>query len=75
MTRILEQSGTPGRVHYIPVDPAKAQGFLRQYPHVEQLLHEAQEPLQHTFGTDVAVSITVISNPDIVPGELLVSSI
>lgn len=75
MTCVLAQFGTPGSVHYISPDPAKVQDFLRQHPQVEQLLYEAQKPLQHTFGKNVAVSVTVISNPDIAPRELLVSSI
>jgi hypothetical protein len=75
MTRILEHYDTASSVHYITPDPVKVEGFLRQHPDVEKLLREAQEPLQHTFGKDVTVSVTVISNPDIAPRELLVSSI
>lgn len=75
MTSILKQADTPSSVHYITPDPVKVQGFLTQHPHVKQLLHEAQEPLQRTFGKDVDVSVTVINDPDIAPGELLVSSI
>jgi hypothetical protein len=71
----LNQSDTPGSVHYITPDPAKVQGFLTQHPHVEELLHDAQRPLQHAFGKDVTVSVTVVNNPDIAPGEVLVSSI
>ena len=75
MPHILEQPDTPHRVHYITQDPAQVQKFLTQHPAVEHLLRDATAPLQHTFGKDVTVSLTVINNPDIAPQELLVSSI
>ena len=75
MLHILGQPDTPDRVHYITQDPAQVQKFLTRHPAVEHWLRDATAPLQHTFGKDVTVSLTVVNNPAIASRELLVSNI
>jgi hypothetical protein len=75
MIPILEQSDTATSVRYMTHDIVQVQRFLSQHPQVQQLLLEAMEPLQHAFGKDVAVAVTVMRNADLDDREFLVSSI
>jgi hypothetical protein len=75
MPPILEQPDMSTSVRYSAQDPAKVQHFFAQHLTVKQLLLEAKAPLQHTFGKDVVVAVTVTSNLEMADGEFLVDSI